>query len=241
MNKYILRLFFIFSLFWGINSINNVCMAMTQTNQSTQTISYYADYPSIPDFKTVTNISGYECGYSYKGFCYDFDNKKFEGHILLDKYAKVLENVGLRADKNKWDVYTSSWNGKVENNTNKIVFYDDKNNLIVTAEEKTPSAESIDYKARTKTLYFGQSYIFVQVGEKTVEPYKDANGKMTCGDGYEYVYTMMGSYCNKTTTPAQTTPNNDKDTNNSPKTKKSIIGDVVTGIGAGALMLLMGK
>ena len=64
---------------------------------------------------------------------------------------------------------------------------------------------------------------------------------MTCGEGYEYFYNMMGGYCKKVDKPTQTTQNIDNATNNTPKTKKSVLGDIVTGVGAGAMMILMGK
>ena len=238
MKKSILGVFIILSMLFVINSINNKCLA---GNTPTQTISYYADYPSIPDFKSVSNVTKDECGLRGDGFCYNFDNKKFKGNILLDKYAKILENAGFRADKNKWVIYTSSWGDKVENDTQKIFFYDDKNNFIITAEVKCSSGEVIDYKNRTKTTIFGQNYIQVQIGNKAAEPYRDASGNMTCGEGYEYFYNMMGGYCKKVDKPTQTTQNINNATNNTPKTKKSVLGDIVTGVGAGAMMILMGK
>lgn len=193
----------------------------------------YSNYPSIPDFKEVGNVTKVECGLNGNGFCYNFDNKKFKGNILLDKYAKILENAGFRADKNKWVIYTSSWGDKVENDTQKIFFYDDKNNFIVTAEVKCSSGEVIDYKNRTKTTIFGENYIKVQIGNKSAEPYRDASGNMTCGEGYEYFYNMMGGYCRKIDKPVQPAPAQLVKTN----TKNNIL----TEIGIGALQLLFGN
>lgn len=193
----------------------------------------YFNYPSIPDFKEVGNVTEVECGLSGNGFCYNFDNKKFKGNILLDKYAKILENAGFRADKNKWVIYTSSWGDKLENDTQKIFFYDDKNNFIITAEVKCSSGEVIDYKNRTKTTIFGQNYIQVQIGNKAAEPYRDASDNMTCGEGYEYFYNMMGGYCKKVDKPIQPAPAQPVKTN----TKSNIL----TEIGIGALQLLFGN
>jgi hypothetical protein len=204
----------------------------------------YSNYPSIPDFKEVGNVTLYKVNDDNKEYYYNYDNKKFNGGKLLEKYSKMLDKAGLRTNKEQWKIYTTTtyYNDKVQNveeDIDKIVYYDDKNNLTVTAEVSSYCDDIIDYKNRTKTLVCTTNHIEVIISPKTTFFYMTKDGTPKCEneDKYKPEYSMMvGWYCvekKQPVQPVQPAPAQPVKTN----TKSNIL----TEIGIGALQLLFGN
>lgn len=145
-------------------------------------LGYYDEFPDVPSFARIENGTFNTIDGMPSQMIYKHTVTKMKSDKALEMYLKIIKNAGFIVNKNDMNYSEcsecdDSGNCKVISRTLEgFTGINEEKHLKINVKADVLASSSIDYKERTKTIYFGPSLIVIRIIDlkpKKLEEYYD--------------------------------------------------------------------